>query len=86
MELAETVFEHHPTGVLKSDAIYHVTPTIAELVKYSKNFFYAIKVIYANQMYDIRIGMGEDWDVISKIITAEQRQPIVILTLIRSLD
>ena len=27
-------------------------------------------------MYDKCQGMGEDWDVISKIITAEQRQPI----------
>ena len=76
-ELAEKVFEHHRiAGVLKSDMVYHVTPTIAELVKYSKNFFYAIKVIYANQMYDICQSMDEDWNVIRDIITSEQRQPI----------
>ena len=76
-ELAETVFEHHRiAGVLSSDLVYHVTPTIAELVKYSKNFFYAIKVIYANQMYDICQSMDEDWNVIRDIITSEQRQPI----------
>ncbi len=76
-DLAELVFEHHKiAGVLKSDRLYHVTPTIAELVKYSKNFFYAIKVIYANQMYDICQSMDEDWYVIRDIITSEQRQQI----------
>ena len=75
--MAERVFEHHRiAGVLRSDMVYHVTPTIAELVKYSKNFFYAIKVIYANQMYDICQSMDEDWNVIRDIITSEQRQPI----------
>ena len=44
--------------------------------KYSKNTFYAVKVIFANQMYDICQAMGEDWAAIREIITAEQAQPI----------
>ena len=48
----------------------------AELVKYTKNTFYALKVTFANQMYDICQAMGEDWYAIRDIITAEQAQPI----------
>ena len=76
-DLAELVFEHHRiAGVMKKDSFFHVTPTVAELVKYSKNTFYAIKVIFANQMYDICSEMGEDWDKVREIITTEQSQPI----------
>jgi len=45
-------------------------------VKYTKNTFYAMKVIFANQMYDISEALGEDWGAIRDIITAEQAQPI----------
>ena len=62
--------------VMKKEAFFHVTPTIAELVKYSKNTFYAIKVIFANQMYDICSEMGEDWYKVREIITADQAQQI----------
>ncbi len=76
-ELAESVFEHHrKANVLKSDITFHVSPTTAELVKYSKNTFYAMKVIFANQMYDICNEMGEDWYRVKEIITSEQSQPI----------
>ncbi|MEL0190460.1 MAG: hypothetical protein VW878_06515, partial [Candidatus Poseidoniales archaeon] len=76
-DLAELVFEHHKAaGVMKREVFFHVTPTVAELVKYSKNTFYAIKVIFANQMYDICSEMGEDWYKVRDIITSEQAQPI----------
>ena len=76
-DLAEIVFEHHRIArVMKNDATFHVTPTVAELVKYSKNSFYAIKVIFANQMYDICTEMGEDWYKVREIITTNQSQPI----------
>ena len=35
-----------------------------------------MKVIFANQMYDICQAMGEDWYTIRDMITAEQAQPI----------
>ena len=76
-DLAEIVFEHHRNaGVLKRDQCFQLSPTQAELVKYSKNTFYAMKVIFANQMYDICQAMGEDWYAIRDVITAEQSQPI----------
>lgn len=76
-EVAEMVFSQHiEAGVLKSNNLFHVTPTQAELVKYTKNTFYAMKVIFANQMYDICQSLDEDWGTIKQIITAKQQQPI----------
>jgi UDPglucose 6-dehydrogenase len=76
-DVAERVFEQHrQAGVLRRDQTFHVTPTQAELVKYTKNTFYAMKVTFANQLYDICQAMGEDWYSIRDMITAEQAQPI----------
>jgi len=76
-DVAKRVFQQHrEAGVLKRDQTYQVTPTQAELVKYTKNTFYAVKVIFANQMYDICEALGEDWSTVREIITAEQAQPI----------
>jgi len=76
-EVAQTVFQQHKeAGVLRKEQLFQVTPTQAELVKYTKNTFYALKVTFANQMYDICQGMGEDWYAIRDIITADQAQPI----------
>ena len=76
-DLAEIVFEHHRNaGVLKGDQCFHLSPTQAELVKYTKNAFYALKVIFANQLYDVCQQLDEDWYTIREIITAEQAQPI----------
>ena len=76
-DVAQLVFAHHKkAGVLSRDQTFLVTPTEAELVKYTKNTFYALKVIFANQMYDICKELGQDWDVIKDIITKPQLQPI----------
>ena len=76
-EVAELVFQQHrEAGVLRKDQCFHVTPTQAELVKYTKNTFYALKVIFANQMYDVCQGLNEDWYKVMEVITAEQVQPI----------
>lgn len=76
-DVAQLVFQQHvEAGVLRKERLFHVTPTEAELVKYTKNTFYALKVVFANQMYDICEAMGEDWNNIREIITAEQAQPI----------
>ena len=76
-EVAELVFQQHrEAGVLRKDQCFHVTPTQAELVKYTKNTFYALKVIFGNQMYDICQGLNEDWYKVMEVITAEQVQPI----------
>ena len=76
-EVAEIVFQQHKqAGVLRNENLFHVTPTEAELVKYTKNTFYATKVIFANQMFDICQKLGGDWYKIKEIINAPQVQPI----------
>ena len=76
-DVAELVFRHHiEAGVFIGDQTFHVNPTEAEMVKYTKNNFYALKVIFANQMYDICSAMGIDWSIIREIITAPQDQLI----------
>lgn len=76
-DVAQRVFlQHKEAGVLRREQVFQVTPTQAELVKYTKNTFYALKVTFANQLYDICQELGEDWYTIRDIITAEQAQPI----------
>ena len=68
--------QHREAGVLKSDLTFFVEPSVAEMVKYAKNTFYAVKVIFANQMYDICEGINADWYTVKDIITSTQAQPI----------
>lgn len=76
-DLAELVFKHHrDAGVLIGENTFQIGCTEAEMVKYTKNNFYALKVIFANQMHDICEAMGIEWSVIKDIITAPQDQMI----------
>lgn len=76
-DVAELVLkQHRAAGVLRNQNFFHVTPTQAELVKYTKNTFYAMKVIFANQIFDICQAMDEDYYKIKEIITTPQQQPI----------
>lgn len=76
-ELANVVFKQHmEAGVLTKNNCFMVTPTQAELVKYAKNTFYAMKVIFSNQMYDICSKLDEDWYTVKQILTTDQAQPI----------
>ena len=49
--------QHRKAGVLARDQTFHVDPTVAELVKYSKNYFYALKV-FSNQCMTFARGWG----------------------------
>ena len=75
--VAELVFKQHKeAGVLIGNHTFHVNSTEAEMVKYTKNNYYAMKVIFANQMHDICQAMNIEWSVIKEIITTPQDQPI----------
>jgi len=76
-DVANLIFEQHKmAGVLVGENTFHVSSTEAEMVKYTKNNFYALKVIFANQMHDICNAMDIDWSIIRNIITTPQDQPI----------
>lgn len=75
-DVAEMVFQHHKIAGVLEGKTFHIGSTEAEMVKYTKNNFYALKVIFANQMYDLCESMGIKWSVIKEIITTPQDQPI----------
>ena len=76
-DVAKMVFDQHKeAGVLIEEKLFHTTSTEAEMVKYTKNNFYALKVISANQMHDICNGLGIEWATVREIITTPQDQPI----------
>ncbi|MCB9807550.1 hypothetical protein H6768_06860 [Candidatus Peribacteria bacterium] len=45
----------------------------AEFIKYGSNSFLALKVIYANILYDLAISAGADWNVIKDGIGSDPR-------------
>ena len=76
-QLAEIVIrQHKESGIVNEENIFIVNPTQAEIVKYAKNTFYAMKVIFANQFHDFSEALGENWNPIKDIITTPQVQNI----------
>ena len=76
-DLSECIIESHvKAGVVSREGCFVVSPTQAELVKYAKNSFYSMKVIFANQFYDYCQDLGEDWSIVKDIVTRPQMQPI----------
>lgn len=53
------------TRVLRADA--------AELVKYAGNVFLALKVIFANELYDLSTALGQDYGQLSEALAADPR-------------
>lgn len=76
-ELAEIIFQHHiEAKIVTNEQCMKIDPTSAEILKYSRNLFYAMKVIYSNQMYDISKELGSDWSRISELMTSTRHQLI----------
>lgn len=59
-------------GLLPTAPFSKIVPAKeAELVKYFGNAFYALKVAYANQMYDVCQKMGLDYETVKECAKAE---------------
>ncbi len=59
-------------GMLPRAPFEKIVPAkAAELVKYFGNAFYALKVTYANQMYDVCTRLGLDYDLVKDCAKAE---------------
>lgn len=50
-----------------------VPATAAELIKYFGNNWFAVKVAYANQMYDVCEKLGIDYDIVKDGVAADKR-------------
>jgi nucleotide sugar dehydrogenase len=53
--------------------IYQTDPTSAEMVKYMANTYLALKVIFANQMYDLCQKLGVKYEEVKKMTVADPR-------------
>jgi UDPglucose 6-dehydrogenase len=59
-------------GILPRAPFEKIVPAkVAETVKYFGNAFYALKVAYANQMYDVCAKMGIDYEQVKECAKAE---------------
>jgi UDPglucose 6-dehydrogenase len=59
-------------GLLPKASFEKIIPArAAELVKYFGNAFYALKVAYANQMYDLCQALETDYDLVKECAKAE---------------
>ena len=77
-DLANLVLKHHlDSGILLEGEFFHVSPTEAEIVKYAKNSFYAMKVIFGNHFQRLAKNLEQDWGVVKRIITHPQERGIV---------
>ncbi|MBP6945060.1 hypothetical protein KBD61_01715 [Patescibacteria group bacterium] len=50
-----------------------VPSTVAEMVKYAGNTWFAVKVTFSNQMYDLAQKMGVDYDNVKECMAADKR-------------
>ncbi|MSU74406.1 hypothetical protein EXS57_01350 [Candidatus Kaiserbacteria bacterium] len=66
---------HHPLP----DDYAHVTPLEAEFSKYFLNVFNALRIVYANQFYDVTKAAGADYQKIKNAITKHRVVPPVYL-------
>ena len=52
---------------------FHTDPTSAELVKYMSNLFFAVKIAFCNEFYDIINAFGCDYSKIQAMVLADGR-------------
>ncbi len=50
-----------------------VPATVAEMIKYASNTFLALRVIFANQIYDICQALGIDYELVKEAVVADKR-------------
>ena len=77
-DLANLILKHHlESGIMLDGDFFHVSPTQAEIVKYAKNSFYALKVVFGNHFQRLANHYDEDWSAIKEIITHPNERGIV---------
>lgn len=53
--------------------VFQTDPTTAEMVKYMANCYFAMKVIFANEMFDICESLGIKYEEVKKLVSADHR-------------
>ncbi len=60
-------------GNINTDTIEIVEPFQAEIIKYTRNAFLAVKVAFFNEIYSFCQATGVDFDCIHRVILTDQR-------------
>lgn len=60
--------KHFPTM-----PVYQTDPTTAEMVKYMANCYLAVKVTFANEMFDLCEKLGIKYEEVKKLVVADHR-------------
>ena len=53
--------------------IFQTDPTTAEMVKYTANAYFALKVTFANQVYNLCQALGIKYEEVKALVTADKR-------------
>jgi UDPglucose 6-dehydrogenase len=60
-------------SVMPSTPVFYTDPTTAEMVKYMANCYLAMKIIFANEMYDICEKLVVNYQEVKKMVVADSR-------------
>ena len=60
-------------SIMPNTPIFQTDPTSAEMVKYMANCMLSVKVIFANEMYDICEVLGIKYEEVKEMVTADKR-------------
>lgn len=61
------------TNFTDKDSIYNITSTEAEMVKYTTNSYYAMKVVFANTIYEICQKLEINYNNVNNVFTDNPR-------------
>ncbi|OGZ57330.1 MAG: hypothetical protein A3B96_01130 [Candidatus Spechtbacteria bacterium RIFCSPHIGHO2_02_FULL_43_15b] len=72
-KIAKEVIKLLPKPFVKKNKPMVIPALEAEFIKYSINNYYSMKVIFANQIYDVCQKIGADYDIVRKGFTQDKR-------------
>ena len=72
-EIAEAVLMNQVRVINSVRFVQITTATTAELLKYTANTFLAVKVSFANELYDIASAAGVDWETLRGLLSEDSR-------------
>lgn len=72
-KISQLIDTCYRAGCIRSDKISYLTNKEAEMVKYFRNTFLAVKVSYCNEIYQLCKKTGIDYDKVSQVACRDSR-------------
>lgn len=73
LEVAEALLMNQVRVINSVRFVKITSATTAELLKYTANTFLAVKVSFANELYDIATASGVDWETLRTLLIEDTR-------------